>query len=94
MPAEATSAVTEKFSSPSTSTIATATIDHPPINLLDLSLIIELDTFGREVEAGRLVPLYGPAIPSTGSYHLVWPKDRADRAPLRSFRTWLKGEIG
>jgi len=49
---------------------------------------------GREVEAGRLVPLFGPAIPSTGSYHLVWPKDRADRAPLRSFRTWLKGEIG
>ena len=23
-----------------------------------------------------------------------WREDRADRAPLRSFRTWLKGEIG
>jgi enoyl-CoA hydratase/carnithine racemase len=31
--------------------IARATIDHPPINLLDLALIVELDRFGREVEA-------------------------------------------
>lgn len=30
--------------------IARATIDHPPINLLDLTLILELDRFGREVE--------------------------------------------
>ncbi|NEY91652.1 LysR substrate-binding domain-containing protein [Tabrizicola oligotrophica] len=48
----------------------------------------------RELESGRLVPLYGPAIASTGSYYLVWPKDRAERAPLQSFRRWLKGEIG
>ena len=31
--------------------IARATIDHPPINLIDLPLIIELDRLGREVEA-------------------------------------------
>ena len=31
--------------------IAFATIDHPPINLLDGTLIVELDRFGREVEA-------------------------------------------
>ena len=31
--------------------IARATIDHPPINLLDFTLILELDRFGREVEA-------------------------------------------
>jgi enoyl-CoA hydratase/carnithine racemase len=31
--------------------IARATMDHPPINLLDLTLILELDRFGREVEA-------------------------------------------
>lgn len=31
--------------------IARATIDHPPINLLDLELILELDRFGQEVEA-------------------------------------------
>jgi enoyl-CoA hydratase/carnithine racemase len=35
--------------------IARATIDHPPINLLDLALIIELDRFGREVEADDTV---------------------------------------
>ena len=35
--------------------IARATIDHPPINLLDLTLIIELDRFGREVEADESV---------------------------------------
>lgn len=48
---------------------------------------------GRELEAGRLVPLYGGAIPSAGSYHLVWPKDRPERAPLVSFRRWLATEI-
>ncbi len=31
--------------------IARATIDHPPLNLLDLELILELDRFGQEVEA-------------------------------------------
>ena len=31
--------------------IARATVDHPPINLLDLELILELDRFGQEVEA-------------------------------------------
>ena len=47
----------------------------------------------RELEAGRLVPVYGGAIASTGSYHLVWPKDREDRAPLVSFRKWLAREV-
>jgi enoyl-CoA hydratase/carnithine racemase len=31
--------------------VARATIDHPPINLLDLTLMLDLDRFGREVEA-------------------------------------------
>ena len=35
--------------------IARATMDHPPINLLDLALILELDRFGREVEADSSV---------------------------------------
>jgi enoyl-CoA hydratase/carnithine racemase len=30
--------------------VARATIDHPPINLFDLALMLELDRFGREVE--------------------------------------------
>src|SRR5436309_12026836 len=32
--------------------VATATIDHPPINLFDLALIGEMDRVGRELEAG------------------------------------------
>lgn len=47
----------------------------------------------RELEAGRLVPVFGPAIPAAGSYHLVWPKEIAARAPLASFRRWLMQEI-
>ena len=31
--------------------VARATIDNPPINLLDLALLLDLDRFGREVEA-------------------------------------------
>src|SRR3954454_15729636 len=31
--------------------IARATIDHPPINLFDAALIVEMDRFGREVGA-------------------------------------------
>jgi enoyl-CoA hydratase/carnithine racemase len=31
--------------------VVTATLDHPPVNLLDLALIGELDRLGREVEA-------------------------------------------
>src|SRR5437764_6784681 len=31
--------------------VARATIDHPPINLFDLALMLEFDRFGREVEA-------------------------------------------
>jgi enoyl-CoA hydratase/carnithine racemase len=31
--------------------IASATIDHPPINLFDAALVVEMDRFGREVAA-------------------------------------------
>jgi DNA-binding transcriptional LysR family regulator len=47
----------------------------------------------RDLEAGRLVPIFGGPIASAGSYHLVWPKESPARAPLVSFRTWLAGEI-
>jgi enoyl-CoA hydratase/carnithine racemase len=33
--------------------IAYATIDHPPINLLDATLIVELDRFGRDAESNE-----------------------------------------
>ncbi|HKH88711.1 MAG TPA: enoyl-CoA hydratase/isomerase family protein [Acidimicrobiales bacterium] len=35
--------------------IARVTMDHPPVNLLDLPLIIELDRVGRELEADESV---------------------------------------
>lgn len=35
--------------------VATVTIDHPPINLLDAPLIVELDRVGRELEADDAV---------------------------------------
>ena len=49
---------------------------------------------GRDLAEGRLVPLFGPAIRSLGSYYLVWPKDRPRRAPLASFTAWLLAEQG
>jgi enoyl-CoA hydratase/carnithine racemase len=35
--------------------VAWVTIDHPPINLLDLALIIELDKLGRQLEGDDMV---------------------------------------
>ncbi|MES2434210.1 MAG: LysR family transcriptional regulator [Pseudomonadota bacterium] len=46
----------------------------------------------RELTENRLIPAFGPAIPSLGSYYLVWPKDAALRAPLASFRRWIAAE--
>ena len=50
-----------------------------------LPLFLIEDDLGR----GRLRPVYGPAIPASGSYYLVWPEAPAPRAPLASFRDWL-----
>jgi LysR family glycine cleavage system transcriptional activator len=46
----------------------------------------------RELAEGRLIPIFGPPIRAPGSYYLVWPDTRPDRAPLRSFRDWLAAE--
>jgi LysR family transcriptional regulator, glycine cleavage system transcriptional activator len=46
----------------------------------------------RELSEGRLIPIFGPAVRALGSYYLVWPDTRLDRAPLRSLRLWLQGE--
>lgn len=47
----------------------------------------------RELNEGRLIPIFGPPVPALGSYYLVWPNNAPDRAPLRSFRDWLAGEV-
>ena len=46
-----------------------------------------------ELATDRLIPAFGPAIPSSGRYALVWPNDRPTRAPLTSFITWLETHI-
>ncbi len=47
----------------------------------------------RELAEGRLIPIFGPPVRALGSYYLVWPENRPDRAPLRSFRDWLAAEV-
>lgn len=42
-----------------------------------------------ELKSGRLVPAYGSATRSLGSYYLVWPKDKARKQALTLFRDWL-----
>jgi DNA-binding transcriptional LysR family regulator len=42
-----------------------------------------------ELQNGRLVPAYGAATRTLGSYHLVWPKEKARKQALRLFRDWL-----
>ena len=46
----------------------------------------------RELSEGRLIPIFGPPVRALGSYYLVWPDARPDRAPLRSLRLWLQAE--
>jgi DNA-binding transcriptional LysR family regulator len=68
-----------------------ATLTQGAIHGMGLALI---PTFliQRELAEGRLIPVFGPPIPALGSYHLVWPDTRPDRAPLRSLRLWLQSE--
>lgn len=46
-----------------------------------------------DLAENRLIPAFGAAIKSLGSYYLVWPNDTPERAPLTSFRHWLKTEL-
>lgn len=68
-----------------------ATLIQAAIHGMGLALV---PTFliGRELDEGRLVPVFGPPVAALGSYYLVWPQAGPDRAPLRSFRDWLAAE--
>jgi DNA-binding transcriptional LysR family regulator len=46
-----------------------------------------------ELESGRLVPAYGEATRSLGSYYLVWPKEKTRKQALRLFRNWLSTQV-
>lgn len=43
-----------------------------------------------ELQSGRLVPTYGAATRTLGSYYLVWPKEKTRKQALRLFRDWLE----
>ncbi len=43
----------------------------------------------RDLSEGRLAPAFGPAIPASGAYYLVFPTATPPRAPLTSFKAWL-----
>ena len=68
-----------------------ATLTQGAIHGMGLALI---PTFliQRELDEGRLVPIFGPPVRALGSYYLVWPNTPAQRAPLRSLRLWLQAE--
>lgn len=68
-----------------------ATLTQAAIHGMGLALI---PTFliRRDLDEGRLMPVYGPPVVALGSYYLVWPKSVPGRAPLRSFRQWLATE--
>ncbi len=69
-----------------------ATMTQAAIHGLGLALI---PTFliARDLAEGRLVPAFGAPVPALGAYYLVWPAATPPRAPLASFRDWLKAEI-
>jgi DNA-binding transcriptional LysR family regulator len=69
-----------------------STMSQAAIHRLGIAL---LPTFlaEPEIEAGRLVVAWGAPQRSTGSYWLVWPRNRPARPALASFRDWLAGQV-
>ena len=64
-------------------TMAQAAIHGLGLALMPVFLIEE------DLAAGRLVPAFGGPVPALGSYYLVWPGNRPERAALVGFRDWL-----
>lgn len=54
--------------------------------------LLPMFLIGRELAERRLVPAHGGPVRAIGSYYLIWPKDRPERAPLASFRAWAAAE--
>ena len=55
--------------------------------------VLPLFLIDRDLAQGRLIPLFGPAIPAQGAYYLTWAGASPPRAPLASFIHWLKSEV-
>ena len=69
-----------------------ATMTQGAVHGLGLA-ILPLFLIARELDEGRLVPVFGGPVRSEASYALVWPRDRPERGPLMSFRSWLAAEV-
>lgn len=69
-----------------------ATMTQAAVHGLGLALL-PVFLIRRELEEGRLVPVFGGPVPAAGAYYLVWPTSRPARAPLASFRKWLVAEV-
>lgn len=69
-----------------------ATLTQAAIHGMGVALI---PTFliARDLQGRRLVPVFGGPVAALGGYFLVWPRTGPDRAPLRSLRHWLAGDI-
>jgi DNA-binding transcriptional LysR family regulator len=48
----------------------------------------------RDLAEGRLVAAFGQPVPGQGSYYLVTPRDRPERAALTAFRAWIASQVG
>jgi LysR family transcriptional regulator, glycine cleavage system transcriptional activator len=55
--------------------------------------VLPMFLIARDLEEGRLIPVFGGPIRAEASYALVWPKDRPERGPLASFRAWVAAEV-
>ncbi len=69
-----------------------ATMSQAAIHGLGAALL-PLFLIEDDLAQGRLLPVFGAAIPAAGSYYLVWPEARPPRAPLQSFRAWLSDRL-
>ncbi|NVO54234.1 LysR family transcriptional regulator [Rhodobacteraceae bacterium B1Z28] len=69
------------------STMIQATIHGLGVGLFPSYLVAE------DLKTGRLVLAWdGPEV-SLGDYYLVWPKDKIESEPSKSFRNWLKSQL-
>ncbi len=69
------------------STMIQATIHGLGVGLFPSYLVEE------HLKTGRLALAWdGPAV-SLGAYYLVWPKNRIESEPLKSFRAWLERQL-
>ncbi len=68
-----------------------ATMRQGALHGLGLALL-PLFLIRRDLAEGRLVAAFGGPVRALGSYYLVWPQHRPERAPLASFRAWAAAE--